>query len=52
MIKAMPGKDFVEAMAINLNPEKSVDTDEKLSLSFEDIGESYTIHVRRPGCGT
>ena len=47
LIKAMPVKGFVEAMAINLNPEKSLDTDEKMSLTFSDIGESYTIHVRR-----
>ena len=47
LIKAMPVKGFVEAMAINLNPEKSLDADEKLSLTFTDIGESYTIHVRR-----
>ncbi len=47
LIKAMPVKGFVEAMAINLNPEKSLDSDEKMSLTFSDIGESYTIHVRR-----
>ena len=47
LIKAMPVKGFVEAMAINLNPKKSLEADEKMSLAFSDIGESYTIHVRR-----
>ena len=47
LIKKMPVKGFVEAMAVNLNPEKSLDADEKLSLTFADIGESYTIHVRK-----
>ncbi len=47
LIKAMPVKGFIEAMAVNLNPEKSIDQDEKLSIAFTDTGEAFTLHVRR-----
>lgn len=47
LIKAMPVKGFIESLAVNLNPEKSLDTNETMVVNFTDIDESYTIHVRR-----
>ena len=46
LIKGMPVKGFIEAMAINLVADKSLDVDEKLVLNFTDTSESFTLHVR------
>ncbi|MGI9279823.1 MAG: alkyl sulfatase dimerization domain-containing protein [Endozoicomonas sp.] len=47
LIKAMPVRGFIESLAVNLNPEKSLETDETMVINFTDTDESYTIHVRR-----
>ena len=38
---------FMGAMSVNLDPEKSADTDTRVLFEFSDVGEHYTLHVRR-----
>ena len=35
------------ALVVNLDPEKSAETDTKVGFEFTDSGETFTVHVRR-----
>ena len=43
----IPIGNFMAALPTNLDPEKSADTDLMVCFRFPDVGESYSIHVRR-----
>jgi alkyl sulfatase BDS1-like metallo-beta-lactamase superfamily hydrolase len=47
LAKSMPIGSFVAAMPPNLDPRASADVDSVMGFRFPDVGESYTIHVRR-----
>jgi alkyl sulfatase BDS1-like metallo-beta-lactamase superfamily hydrolase len=47
LAKSMPIGSFVAAMPANLDPLASADVDRVMGFRFPDVGESYTIHVRR-----
>jgi alkyl sulfatase BDS1-like metallo-beta-lactamase superfamily hydrolase len=38
---------FMDALAVNLDPEAASDVDETVGLAFPAANEAYTIHVRR-----
>ncbi len=39
--------DIFNAMAVNLDPQKSADVDLVAGFRFPDTGEAFTVHVRR-----
>jgi len=47
LAKSMPIGNFVAAMPPNLDPRASADIDTVMGFRFPDVGEAYTIHVRR-----
>jgi alkyl sulfatase BDS1-like metallo-beta-lactamase superfamily hydrolase len=47
LAKAMPIANFIAAMPANLNPERSADADTVMGFRFPDVGEAFTLHVRR-----
>ena len=47
LLDTIPIGNFMAAMPTNLDPEKSAETDLVVGFRFPDVGESYTIHVRR-----
>ena len=47
VVRSIPIRNFVSAMAIALDPEKSADLDLVVGFRFPDVGEAYTLHVRR-----
>ena len=47
LVTSIPIGNFMAAMPIHLDPEKSSDTDVLVSFRFPDVDESYAIHVRR-----
>jgi alkyl sulfatase BDS1-like metallo-beta-lactamase superfamily hydrolase len=47
LAKAMPIENFIAAMPANLNPERSADADTVMGFRFPDVGETFTLHVRR-----
>ncbi len=47
LIKALPVRGFLEALPVHLNPENSLDRNEVLGIRFTDLGEAYSLHVRR-----
>ncbi len=47
VLDSIPIGHFMAAMPTNLDPEKSADTDLVVGFRFSDVGESYSIHVRR-----
>jgi alkyl sulfatase BDS1-like metallo-beta-lactamase superfamily hydrolase len=47
LAKSMPIGSFVAAMPANLDPRASADVDRVMGFRFPDVGEAYTIHVRR-----
>ena len=47
LAKSMPIGNFVAAMPSNLDPRASADVDSVMGFRFPDVGEAYTIHVRR-----
>ena len=44
---SIPLKAIFSSMAVNLNPEKSSQTDTVVGFRFPDVKEAYTVHVRR-----
>ena len=46
-LRSIPIANFMGAMSVNLDPEKSADTDTRVLFEFSDVGEHYTLHVRR-----
>ena len=47
LVADIPIRNFMAAMPANLDPEKSAETDLRAGFRFTDVGEGYTIHVRR-----
>ena len=47
LIKTFPAKNFLSAMSVALDPTKSESTDKRLSFTFPDVDETWTLHVRR-----
>jgi alkyl sulfatase BDS1-like metallo-beta-lactamase superfamily hydrolase len=46
-LTALPLVNFLEAMAVNLDPKSAEEVDEVVGLFFPGPNEAYTIHVRR-----
>ena len=47
LVGSIPIGNFIAAMPTHLNPERSADADLVVGFRFRDVGEVYTIHVRR-----
>jgi len=47
LVTSIPIGNFMAAMPIRINPEKSAETDVLVGFRFPDVEESYAIHVRR-----
>lgn len=47
ILAGLPLANFIEAMAVNLDPKAAEDVDQLVGLLFPGAGEAYTIHVRR-----
>jgi alkyl sulfatase BDS1-like metallo-beta-lactamase superfamily hydrolase len=45
--RAIPIGNFISAMPVYLDPEKSADRDTVMGFRFPDVDEAYTLHVRR-----
>jgi alkyl sulfatase BDS1-like metallo-beta-lactamase superfamily hydrolase len=45
--RSMPIGSFIAAMPVFLDPQKSAETDTVMGFHFPDLGEAYTLHVRR-----
>ncbi|WP_095210187.1 alkyl sulfatase dimerization domain-containing protein [Endozoicomonas ascidiicola] len=46
LVKSFPIENFIQAMTVALNPEKSSGVNEVLTFNFNDINEQYSLHVR------
>ncbi|WP_020581207.1 alkyl sulfatase dimerization domain-containing protein [Endozoicomonas elysicola] len=46
LIKTFPIGNFIQAMTVALNPEKSAGINKTLSFDFTDADEQYSLHVR------
>jgi alkyl sulfatase BDS1-like metallo-beta-lactamase superfamily hydrolase len=47
LLRGFPIGSFMRALPVNLDPGKSADTNVIVGFRFPDIGEQYTVHVRR-----
>ena len=47
VLHSIPLQTIFNAMAVNLNPVKSVHVDRIVGFRFPDTGEAFTVHVRR-----
>jgi len=47
LLKKLQVTDIFNAMAVKLNPEKSLDVDKIAGFRFPDTGEAFSVHVRR-----
>jgi len=47
MIHQIPLEAMFNSMSVRLIPEKSMDFDKKAVFNFTDIGEKWSIHIRR-----
>jgi alkyl sulfatase BDS1-like metallo-beta-lactamase superfamily hydrolase len=47
LLRSFPVGNVMRAMSVNLDPEKSLDADTVVGFRFPDVGEAFTIHVRR-----
>jgi alkyl sulfatase BDS1-like metallo-beta-lactamase superfamily hydrolase len=47
LLHSFPIGGVLRAMAVRLDPEQSADTDTVVGFRFPDLGEEWTIHVRR-----
>ena len=47
LLQKLQVSDIFNAMAVKLDPEKSIDVDTIAGFRFPDTGEAYTVHVRR-----
>lgn len=47
LLRGFPLRSFFDAMAATLDPIASAQTDRCAGIRFPDIGEAYTIHIRR-----
>ncbi|CAM3800524.1 alkyl sulfatase dimerization domain-containing protein [Parendozoicomonas haliclonae] len=46
LLKSFPAGNFVQAMTVALNPEKSAGVDTSLNFNFTDRDQQFTLHVR------
>lgn len=46
LVSGVPIRNFMSAMPVNLDPEKSADADLVVGFRFPDVDEDYTLHVR------
>ncbi len=46
MIQKFPLSSFFDSLAVNLDPQKSSDVDQKVLMEFPGAGETFTLHVR------
>lgn len=46
-LAGLPLANFMEAMAVNLDPKAAADVDVAVGLEFPDADQAYTVHVRR-----
>jgi len=47
LLKKLQVADIFNAMAIKLDPDKSIDVDTVAGFRFPDTGEAFSVHVRR-----
>ncbi len=47
LLQKLQVADIFNAMAVKLNPEKSIEVDTVAGFRFPDTGEAFTVHVRR-----
>jgi len=47
LLASFPVGNFLRAMSVNLDAEKSEDVDTIVGFRFPDVDEEYTLHVRR-----
>ena len=47
VLESIPIGNFMAAMPVRLDPERSAEVDVVVGFEFRDVGEGYTIHVRR-----
>ncbi len=47
LVKTFPIGSFIEAMTVNLDPEKSLETNQIITFNFPDVKESHSLHVRK-----
>lgn len=47
MLRSLPTEAIMNALATNLHAEKTLDMNQKVVVEFTDIGESWTIWIRR-----
>ena len=47
LVHSIPLAAIFNAMAVNLNPEKSADVERVVGFRFPDTGDAFTVHVRR-----
>ncbi|WP_067586638.1 alkyl/aryl-sulfatase [Endozoicomonas ascidiicola] len=46
LVKSFPIENFIQAMTVALNAEKSAGVNEIMTFNFSDIDEQYSLHVR------
>ena len=46
MIQKFSLSAYFDSLAVNLDPQKSADVDQKVLMEFPEVGELFTIHVR------
>ena len=46
-LKATPMKAIMKSLPVNLNTEKSIETDKKIVFKFSDTNEVFSLHIRR-----
>ena len=47
MVRTIPMRTILDSLAVNLRAEEVLDTVQRVSLSFTDTGEDWTVIVRR-----
>lgn len=47
LVHSFPMQGFFDSLRVRLIPEESLDVNQKVSFTFPDTKEAYTIHVRR-----
>jgi len=47
LLRSFPVGNYLQAMAVNLDPEKAAEVDTVVGFRFPDTREEYGLHVRR-----
>jgi alkyl sulfatase BDS1-like metallo-beta-lactamase superfamily hydrolase len=47
LVRSVPIRNFMAAMPVNLNPERSADADVLVGFRFPDVDRGFALHVRR-----